>query len=43
VSRITLATAESGQASEVTSVAEVGGDPTVVVEVALLTCPLMEC
>jgi hypothetical protein len=37
---------ENGQVSGVTPVAsdaEVGGDPTVVVEVELVTCQLMEC
>jgi hypothetical protein len=43
---VASATARPEQASEVTSAAtEVGGDPTVVmeVEVELVTCPLMEC
>jgi hypothetical protein len=34
---------ETGQVSRVTpTTAEVGDDPTVVVEVDLMTCPLME-
>jgi hypothetical protein len=40
---VTPATTELGQASVVTSAAEVGGDPTTVMEVALVTCQLMEC
>jgi hypothetical protein len=43
VSGVTPTAAGSGQASEVTSDAEVGGDPTVVMEMALMTCQLMEC
>jgi hypothetical protein len=45
VSGVTPAAIESGQASEVTSVAEVGVDPFVVMEVEmeLTTFPLMEC
>jgi hypothetical protein len=35
---ITPAAAESGQLSVVTSAAEVGGDPTAVMKVALMTC-----
>jgi hypothetical protein len=41
VSRVTSAAAESGQKSEVTSVAEVGNDPTAVME--LMTDQLMGC
>jgi hypothetical protein len=40
---VTPAAAESGQASVVTSAAEVGGDLTAVMEVALMTCQLIEC
>jgi hypothetical protein len=40
---VTPAVAEFGQASVVTFVVEVGGDPTAVVEVALLICQQMEC
>jgi hypothetical protein len=43
VSGVTPATAGSGQALEVTSAAKVGGDPTVVMEVPLVTCQQMEC
>jgi hypothetical protein len=45
VSKITPTAAEPGQAPEVTFAAEVGGDPTVVmeVEVELMTCLPMEC
>jgi hypothetical protein len=40
---VTPATTESGEAPVVTSAAEVGGNPTTVMEVALVTCQLMEC
>jgi hypothetical protein len=43
VSGVTPATAKSGRVSLVTSAAKVGGDPTAVVEMALLTCQQMEC
>jgi hypothetical protein len=45
VSEIISAAIEPGQAPEVSFTAEVGGDPTVVmeVEVELMTCQLMEC
>jgi hypothetical protein len=45
VSKITPAAIEPRQALEVTFPAEVGGDPTAVmeVEVGLVTCRLMEC
>jgi hypothetical protein len=42
-SLVTYSSAKLGQVLEVTSAAEVGGVPTVVMEVALLTCQLMEC
>jgi hypothetical protein len=42
VSGVTSTTARPGQASEITSTTdEVGGDPTMVVE--LVTCQVMEC
>jgi hypothetical protein len=45
VSMITPAATEPGHASVVASTAEVGGDPTAVmeVEVELMTCQRMEC
>jgi hypothetical protein len=43
VPRVTPTVASSRQASEVTFATEVGGDPTGVMEVALVTCQLMEC
>jgi hypothetical protein len=45
VSGITSAMAEPGQAPEVTFAVEVGGGPTMVmeVEVKVVTCPPMEC
>jgi hypothetical protein len=42
VSRVTPAAVEPRQASVVTPAAEVGGDPTAVMEVALMACQLME-
>jgi hypothetical protein len=38
VPRVTPTVAGSGQSLEVTFLAEVGGDPTMVMEVALMTC-----
>jgi hypothetical protein len=38
---VTPAAVEFGQASVVTPAAEVGGDPTAVMEVALVTCQVM--
>jgi hypothetical protein len=45
VSKITPAAIEPGQAPKVTFATEVGGDPTVVMEVELelMTCQMMEC
>jgi hypothetical protein len=44
VSKITPTAAEPRQASDVTfAAAEVGVDPTVVMEMALVTCQMMEC
>jgi hypothetical protein len=45
VSERTPATAKLGQAPELTFATEVGGDPTMVMEleVELVTCRLMEC
>jgi hypothetical protein len=44
VSGITPTAVESGQASEVTFAAtEVDGDATLVMEIALVTCQMMEC
>jgi hypothetical protein len=43
VSGITPAMAGSRQSLEVTFAAEVGRDPTAVMEVALVTCQQMEC
>jgi hypothetical protein len=43
VSEVTPVATGSGQTSMVTSAAEVGGDPTVVVEVELMTYQLVEC
>jgi hypothetical protein len=43
VSGVTPTVAVFGQASVVTSASEVFGDPTAVMEVALMTCQLMEC
>jgi hypothetical protein len=40
---VTPAAVEFGQASVVTPAAEVGGDPIAVMEVALVTCQVMEC
>jgi hypothetical protein len=42
-SSVTSSSAKPGQVLDVTSAAEVGGDPTAVMEVALVTCQLMEC
>jgi hypothetical protein len=43
VSRVTPTAAKPGQVAEVTSAAEVGDDPTMVVEVEHVTCQQMEC
>jgi hypothetical protein len=43
VSEITHTAAEPGLAPEVTFAAEVRSDPTMVMEVELVTCQLMEC
>jgi hypothetical protein len=43
VSEITPTAAEPGHASVVASTAEVGGDPTAMMEVELVTCQWMEC